>query len=98
MQLVKTKNHLIYSANEGPPSHACLGVCRKVWWEGDLPDGIAVAAKPACPQCGGALTSDIPKGYYAVVTKNAGVLEKDGAKITNAGLNLGRKSDSQNGR
>lgn len=89
MQIVKTKNHLIYSANQGSPSHACLGRCRKVWWEDDLPSGLAVVAKPSCPQCGGALTSEIPEGQYIVVSKNVGALEKDGAKITNAGLNLG---------
>lgn len=91
MQIVKTKGHLIYSANQGLPTYACLGSCQKVWWDDDLPKDMAITSKHACPQCGGALTSKIPDGHYVIVTKDVGVLNKGGAAITNAGLNLGRR-------
>ncbi len=90
MQIVKTRRHLIYSANQGVPSHACLGSCRKVWWTDDLPSGPAIMANPACPQCGGLLTMDIPPGHYSVISSDAGTMKKNGATITNAGLNLGQ--------
>lgn len=90
MQIVKTKGHLIYSANQGSPTHACLGSCQKVWWPDDIPSDIAVLAKPVCPQCAGVLTCDIPPGYYSVVSDDAGVLQKGGAMIKNVGLNLGK--------
>lgn len=90
MQIVKTRKHLIYSANQGSPSHACLGLCQKVWWEDDLPTRVAAQIKLTCPQCGGTLTSKIPEGHYEVVTKGTGELEKSGAKIANIGLNLGK--------
>jgi len=32
---------------------------------------------------------DIPSGHYSVISDNAGMLKKNGATITNAGLNLG---------
>lgn len=89
MQIVKTQNHLIYSANQGPPTHACVGNCRKVWWPTDLPSGLSIVAKPSCPQCGGELTSDIPIGHYKLISSDVGTLSKNGATITNAGLNLG---------
>lgn len=88
MQIVKTRWHLIYSASQGAPSYACLGSCRKVWWPDDVPSGVAILANPACPQCGGKLTSDIPPGHYSVISDDAGVLKKGGATITNAGINL----------
>ncbi len=90
MQIVKTKGHLIYSANQGAPSHACLGSCQKVWWPDDVQSNLAILANPACPQCGGTLTSDIPRGHYSVISADAGALKKDGATITNAGLSLGK--------
>lgn len=90
MQIVKTKGHLIYSANQGAPSHACLGSCQKVWWPDDVPSDLAILATPACPQCGGVLTSDIPPGHYSVISADVGPLKKGGATITNAGLNLGK--------
>lgn len=90
MQIVKTKGHLIYCANKGAPSHACLGSCQKVWWPDDVPSDVAVLANPACPQCGGVLTSDIPKEHYSVISDDAGAMKKGGATITNAGLNLGK--------
>lgn len=89
MQIVKTKGHLIYSANHGAPSHACLGSCRKVWWPDDVPSDVAILSSPACPQCGGPLTMDIPSGHYSVISDNAGTLKRSGATVTNAGLNLG---------
>jgi NAD-dependent SIR2 family protein deacetylase len=89
MQIVTTKNHLIYSAHEGAPSYACIGECGKVWWQQDVSSDFAVVAVPACPQCGGRLTGDIPAGHYVVVTDQAGALNKGGAIITNAGLKLG---------
>lgn len=89
MQIVRTKNHLIYSANKGKPAYACLGTCRKVWWQDDVPSGLAIVAVPACPQCGGPLTGDIPNGHYTVVIDQAGALNKGGAIVTNAGLKLG---------
>jgi hypothetical protein len=90
MQIVKTKGHLIYSANQGAPRYACLGKCQKVWWPDDVPSDLAILANPACPQCGGPLTSDIPPGHYSVISDEAGTLKKGGATITNAGLNLGK--------
>lgn len=90
MQIVKTKGHLIYSANHGAPSHACLGKCQKVWWPDDLPPDLVILVNPACPQCGGALVSDIPNGHYTVISNDAGALKKGGATITNTGLNLGK--------
>jgi hypothetical protein len=95
MQIVKTKNHLIYSANAGKPSHACLGSCRKVWWPDDLPDASGVLAKLTCPQCGGTLDSDIPEGHYVVVSTEVAPLEKAGMKISNAGLNLKQRMGVQ---
>lgn len=86
MQIVKTAKHLIYSAETGEPSHACMGECRKVWWQSDLEGRIEAVASVSCPQCGGKLVSDIPEGHYQVVTKDAGPMEREGAKITNAGL------------
>ncbi|HHF0406200.1 TPA: hypothetical protein ACPJC0_006299 [Pseudomonas aeruginosa] len=88
MQIVKTKGHLIYSAHAGAPDFACLGQCRKVWWRGDL--DAAVVEAPVCPQCKGTLTSKIPEGHYVVAVADAGPLEVNGSKVTNAGLNLGK--------
>lgn len=90
MQIVKTKGHLIYSASQGAPSYACLGTCQKVWWPNDLPSDLAILVNPACPQCGGTLTTDIPSGHYRVISDDAGPIKKGGATITNAGLNLGK--------
>ncbi len=90
MQIVKTRNHLIYSAETGAPSHACTGECGKVWWPSDLVGKIEAAAVPSCPQCGGKLVTDIPSGHYTVVTQEAGQMERNGAKITNAGMKIGR--------
>ncbi len=90
MQIVKTKGHLIYSANQGSPSHACLGSRQKVWWPDDVQSNLAILANPACPQCGGTLTSNIPPGHYSVISADAGALKKGGATIKNAGLNLGK--------
>ncbi|MHB2250826.1 hypothetical protein H0H12_29675 (plasmid) [Pseudomonas putida] len=89
MQIVKTKHHLIYSGNEGAPAYACLGECHKVWWQDDVSPDLAIVAEPACPQCSGRLTSNIPAGHYTVVTNQAGPLNVGGAFIRNAGLNIG---------
>ncbi len=89
MQLVKTRNHLIYSGHSGNPSHACGGKCKKVWWREDVEESIAAAAVPACPQCGGPLSAATSPEHYTLVTENAEPMEIDGLQIKNAGLNLG---------
>jgi hypothetical protein len=91
MQIVKTANHLIYSAEKAAPSHACLGVCKKVWWTSDMAGRTEAVAKPSCPQCGGTITTVIPEGHYSLISNDAGAMKKNGATITNAGLNLGGK-------
>jgi NAD-dependent SIR2 family protein deacetylase len=90
MQIVKTRNHLIYSEHSVAPSHACLGQCGKVWWPEDVAERIAAAAVPTCPQCGGALTAAIAQKHYAIAVENAGPLKINGAQIKNVGLNIGR--------
>lgn len=89
MQVVKTKNNLIYSAHRTAPSHACLGTCQKVWWIEDIGDRIAAAAILGCPQCGGTLSSSIPNGHYSVISADAKGFDKPGQKVANLSLNLG---------
>jgi NAD-dependent SIR2 family protein deacetylase len=55
MKIIKTLNHIIMVAETTLPKYACIGKCKKVWWENDMHISASILKVPTCPACGGKL-------------------------------------------
>lgn len=52
MKIYKTPNHLIMTSQTTPPTLACKGECKKVWWENDMHIEASLLQTLYCPMCG----------------------------------------------
>jgi hypothetical protein len=60
MIIIDSPFHITYSDDNNSPSHACTGMCKKVWWPIDV-KGIE------CNQCKGVLESAIADVHFKVL-------------------------------
>ena len=65
MIVLDTAFHLTFDGKNTKPELACLGNCKKVWWQSDLEN----RPENTCPLCGHqGLTKAIEKVHYKILT------------------------------
>jgi predicted RNA-binding protein len=67
MIIVDTPFHITFSSHNHKPCSACVGLCKKIWWDFDLVDYVN---KAECEQCGHDLVSSIEGVHYKVIKQS----------------------------
>jgi len=60
MIIIDSPFHITYSDDNDFPSHACTGVCKKVWWPEDVED-------LECNQCKGMLENGVENVHFKIL-------------------------------
>ena len=64
MNIVDTAYHLTFSDETTLPAYACVGKCKKIWWEADFKG----RDESVCPLCSGGLTSPTDGVHYKILS------------------------------